>query len=186
MLMIDTFDVAAYNLFSHLHASAINWLWVLAAQYGIYVIILMLAFRWYKTGGTKERIEMLLQTLGVLLLSRGIITETIHFLYSRPRPFETFGPSLFSHAPGEAFPSGHTAAMAAMAFVLYAKDKKAGTYAILIAVLSGLARAVSGVHWISDVLGAIVISYVSYRIVLRLAPREKIVAEKQAIVQNNA
>ena len=58
---------------------------------------------------------------------------------------------------GYAFPSGHTAVAAAIAFAIFFINKKIGYLFMSFALLIGLARIVAGVHFPVDILGGVVL-----------------------------
>ncbi|OGM91198.1 hypothetical protein A2755_02210 [Candidatus Wolfebacteria bacterium RIFCSPHIGHO2_01_FULL_48_22] len=159
---MDALDAAVQNFFTSLHTPIINWLWVFLAQYGIYLIVLLALIMLFKQKRIHERTRFFIQALLVLVLARGLVAETIAFFYNRQRPFETGLNALYAHGQGASFPSGHTTAMFSIALVLYAWNKKAGKWALVIAALSGISRAIAGVHWISDVIGGFLVAWIVY------------------------
>lgn len=181
---MNNLDIALYNILVSLQNPAVNWLWVFLSRFGIYAVFGIAGYIFFKRKDARDTVALALQTIFTLVISRGFLTESIYFFFNRQRPFETLSPALFSHAGGESFPSGHTVAMFSVALILYGWDKKLGKYALGIAVLSGFARAVSGVHWMSDILGGIAIAYIGYRISKRMAFNKKPISsetQKQAV-----
>lgn len=93
-----------------------------------------------------------------LILSRGILTETIRFIYARLRPFIALGFNpLIVEIDRGAFPSGHAAFYFALAGVMFLLNKKLGWRFIGAAALMGLARVFVGVHWPLDIIGGAVV-----------------------------
>jgi undecaprenyl-diphosphatase len=64
---------------------------------------------------------------------------------------------LITHAADNGFPSDHTLLVAALAMTLWFYDKRLSWWVWLVAILVGLARVVSGVHYLTDIIGSIVI-----------------------------
>ncbi len=100
----------------------------------------------------RQRLPLFWQMAAAAILSRGIITEAIRFLWPRSRPFveQNFVP-LIPHADSASFPSGHAAFFFAIGTVLYLYNKKAGTVFLAGSALIVVARVLAGVHWFSDV-----------------------------------
>ena len=59
-----------------------------------------------------------------------------------------------------AFPSGHSATIAGLAFAVYFRHKRLGYLCMAVALLVGLARVVAGVHFPIDILGGYVIGFI--------------------------
>lgn len=91
------------------------------------------------------------------------VNEIIKPLVARPRPYDVFeGVRLLSHKQHDySFPSGHTTASFAAAYVYYkmasGKQVKYAIVAIAGAVLMGISRLYVGVHYPGDVImGALI------------------------------
>ncbi len=78
-------------------------------------------------------------------------------VFHTDRPFVIFShvQSLFPET-GFAFPSGHTAVAASLAFALFFINKRVGYLFMLFALDVGLARVAAGVHFPIDILGGFV------------------------------
>ena len=61
---------------------------------------------------------------------------------------------------GHAFPSGHSATIAAFAFAVYFRNKKLGYVCLIAALLIGIARIVVGVHFPIDIIGGYVLGFI--------------------------
>jgi len=141
---------------------------VFLGEYLGYILVAgALAFWWENR---KKYPRLLWQALLAAILSRGIITEAIRFLWHRSRPFveQNFIP-LIPHADSASFPSGHAAFFFAIGTVLYVYNKKAGMVFLLGSALMGIARVAAGVHWPSDVAWGAVIGVVCGFIVSKFA-----------------
>lgn len=60
---------------------------------------------------------------------------------------------------GYAFPSGHSATIAAFAFAVLFKNRQLGYICLVAMLLIGLARVVSGVHFPIDIIGGYVLGF---------------------------
>ncbi len=119
------------------------------AVYFIFIVIgsaLLYLFYYY----SKKEFILLCVSGGLAWVLAKILKTLIHTL----RPFDAFPQvqSLFLET-GYAFPSGHTMVASAIAFALFFINKKAGYIFMFFALLIGLARIISGVHFPIDILG---------------------------------
>ena len=100
--------------------------------------------------------------MAAAILSRFVVAEVIRFFYDRPRPFKVFDITpLIAHSAGASFPSGHAAFYFALALPIFLIDRKWGWYAIVAAVLIGMARVFVGVHWPLDILAGLLVASLS-------------------------
>ncbi|MCM1283823.1 MAG: phosphatase PAP2 family protein [Muribaculaceae bacterium] len=111
----------------------------------------------------------------VVPLDGFIIVSFMRRIINRPRPYEKFGfsPAIPKDTKGRSFPSRHvfSAAVIAVTFLVQGEPALvgAGVFLLLCALMLGVLRVLSGVHYISDVLGALVcagIGWASYCILL--------------------
>lgn len=121
-------------------------------------------------------IYMLVQKDNDLL--RAVLVPAIHFVIltvfrkfiNRPRPYENFDmPSVIKKdTKGKSFPSRHvfSAMVIAMTYLCVSPWTAIGVVFVVLAVLLGIVRVVSGVHYPSDVIAgalfAIFVSIVGY------------------------
>jgi undecaprenyl-diphosphatase len=93
----------------------------------------------------------------------GLLNNLAKLAVGRPRP----PTAVFTHARGFGFPSGHTVgftsfavAVAGLVVVLGASRLKriiVSTIAAVASVAVGLSRVVVGAHWLTDVIGGLVL-----------------------------
>lgn len=120
---------------------------ILAATYGIGAIWLC-----------KERSVYLLRYLLVpaaVFLGVSILRSAIN----RPRPYDQLGYEPLAPAKrgkGKSFPSRHTASAFIIALALLTLSPVVGIAALTVACLIGASRVLTGVHYPSDVLTAVV------------------------------
>ena len=70
--------------------------------------------------------------------------------------------TLIKQLSSYSFPSGHTSSSFAAAFIIYRMmPKKAGIPALILAAMSGFSRMYVGVHYPTDVLGGVLVAFVS-------------------------
>ena len=159
---MNAFDSAISEwLFSLSSIGSFSWLWVLFARLSIYFLVFLFLFVLirYRTS-MKERLFFVLFLLFQFIISWGLITQTLSFLTARVRPFSalSFEPLFYTLSHTAAFPSGHTVSMFGIVAVIFLIHKKTGLWAGALALLSALSRVISGVHWVGDVIGGIVIA----------------------------
>ena len=76
-------------------------------------------------------------------------------IFKQPRPFILFADKvqpLFIHGGMDSFPSGHATFFAALALSTYFVNKKLGTICFIVAIIVGVSRIISGVHFPVDIL----------------------------------
>lgn len=103
-----------------------------------------------------------------VLISLGInaifTNITLKDLIARPRPFNVSDEiiTLIKHPRSFSFPSGHTSCSLTAALALCKLiDKKYGVPAVVLASLIAFSRLYVGVHYPTDVLGGVVVAFVS-------------------------
>jgi len=168
-----SFDLSVFNfLFSFIGRSRfLDFLGIFFAEYFPYILIILTVFLFLKEKNWKKRIYFFSLVILSLILSRGIITESIRFFYQRPRPFAVLNINSLLHDSDPSFPSGHSSAYFALAFAVYYINKKWGRWFLFGALLMGIARVFVGVHWPTDILGGIIIAFISVLIIKKILPK---------------
>ncbi len=101
----------------------------------------------------KEFLPLAISVLLSFVLAQFILKPFFHTL----RPFDLLnGVKALFFESGYAFPSGHSMVFMALAFSIYFSHKKAGYVFMFLALLIGISRIVSGVHFPIDILGGFV------------------------------
>lgn len=88
-----------------------------------------------------------------------------------PRPDLTNALFLPQDINSYGFPSGHAAFMFALAATMYSFDKKAGMVLFVLAVLTGIGRALAGVHYWYDIVGGAILGFIIASFVVRVCKR---------------
>ena len=137
----------------------------LSGELGIIWIIISF-FLFSRTKYTKEAIMVLLAIALASILGEGIIKHIV----KRKRPFiKNNIIKLMISQPGTySFPSGHTASSFAAATVFIRTDMRPTYLIVVIAILISFSRLYLRVHYLSDVIGGIILGVFSGTIVVMI------------------
>lgn len=110
----------------------------------------------------------------ILIIS---ITSVLSFLVAvilkniiaHPRPDLT--QAIFMPNDIYSFPSGHATFMFGLAFAMHSFDKHAGKILFVLALITGIARVLAGVHYWYDIVGGFFVGAIVSYIVLLLTKR---------------
>lgn len=159
-LFIENLVKLDHLLFKSVNQFVFKWFWldylgVILANYFIYFVVIFLFLFLLKF---KKYWRLVIKSLIAALVARFVITDFIHWIRPRARPFASGDVNLLIDKVNQfAFPSGHAAFSFGLAAVVYFYNKKIGILFFIAAFLISIARVFAGVHWPSDVLaGAIV------------------------------
>ncbi len=145
-----------------------EWLWLFFATklHGVVVVAGVLAFI-YATGRQKSE---LLRTSIIVLPIAFVVGKLASVIINSPRPFvDGHMSTLISHIPDNGFPSDHTLLAVTVGAIVYTQNKVVGSILILLGILVGLGRVLTGVHHPMDVIGSVAIAFaVTYVTVLIL------------------
>ena len=161
-----TFDTKLFYFINGLaeQVPVIDKLLVTFNTFGVIFFALVAVYFFFKNR------QLFWQILLTEILSRGILTEGIRYLYHRPRPFLALSSVhlLIAKNLEGSFPSGHAAFYFAIAFSVYLFDKKNGAILIIAATFLSFARVYIGVHYPLDILSGILVAWLSVFIIRKL------------------
>jgi membrane-associated phospholipid phosphatase len=159
-----------FNLYSFAHQSFfLDWLVVFSANtFGYIMVFLALVYLVSHTDGVFDYRAPFLQFKNKFTeiafvftssISAWIIATILKYFISSPRPFLFFNDvlSLFTTGGIESFPSGHAMFFSALAMSIYFIHRRMGYLYFAVALIVGLARVASGVHFPVDILAGYVL-----------------------------
>ena len=136
-------------------------LFIVFAEYLILIIPIVLGYLWYK-----DR-KLFLFTLLSMSIGLGI-NFLISSIYYRPRPFLVYDIKLLIyHASDSSFPSDHTTLFLTLGYYLSKKMKKLGYLLFILGFVVGFSRIYCGVHYLSDIVGSLIVSIFACEIVIK-------------------
>ena len=154
-----------FSLYSLAHQSKfLDWLIVFCANtFGYIMIVVAIIFLFFHTDGVFDYHKPFLQLknkfkeISFIFFSgifAWVVAEILKSFIVSPRPFVLFQnvTPLFVYGGLDSFPSGHAMFFSALAVSLYSVHKKIGWVYIVVALIIGLARIISGVHFPVDIL----------------------------------
>lgn len=106
--------------------------------------------------------SLLLSTL-LRPLSAFIFVTVLRKIINRKRPYESMNiQPLIQHKSGESFPSRHALSAMIIALVCIDINIYLGIIMFILAIVICLSRIIAGVHYISDVIVAVIIAVIFY------------------------
>ena len=136
----------------------------------IYIIIIVITFLYAKEKNLlnkyylpllklikkSKEVIWIIATTGITY----IIANSLKNIIKTDRPFTALSNiHTLVKESGYAFPSGHSATIAAFAFAIYFRNKKLGRIALVAMVLIGLSRVAAGVHFPIDIIGGFALGF---------------------------
>lgn len=129
--------------------AASDLIFIAFALFALRMLVVLRAKDWGRLGQVGA-------TLGLAFVF-GLLAAQV---YSEPRPFTAHHDihRLISHGAGQSFPSDHATAAFALGFAMLVFVSRAwGEVLLGLAVVIGVARVYTGVHYPGDILGSLVI-----------------------------
>src|ERR1700730_10453868 len=130
----------------------------------IFTIPLLLLGIWL--WGDNDKRSAALKSCAVAFIALGL-NQLIGLFWQHPRPFDRgLGPPFLAHVADSSFPSDHGTVVASIAFtLLFSGLPLLGAITLLAGCAVAWARVFLGVHFPLDMVGAVIVSVVTYAIV---------------------
>ena len=161
------------KIFQFLNNLALQYSWLdtiivfLATNFGIVFLIVLFIFLI-----KKRNLKAIIIIFSSAIIA-WILAEFIKYIISMPRPFILLEnvKLLFEHGEYDSFPSAHATFYSAIAVASFFFYKKIGLIAFLIAIIIGLARIVSGIHFPIDILVGFILGIITAYILYLLTKK---------------
>lgn len=150
--------------FSGINSSLDMTFSLLAKGTGLAVIIAVFIIVCLRERGG-QRIVQILFNIFVPVVIALVYSQILKHLFAAPRPDLVIGglDTLLKHGGMDSFPSGHATIYSALAVSMFFYKKQFGFIFGVFALLIGVARVLSGVHWPIDIIGGFAIGFlISY------------------------
>ena len=150
------FWVKNFGFFNHLFA-----------EYFIYLIPIALIWLWLYDMKAKK---VAMRAFASAIVAYFAIAHTLGMFIHRARPFDLGGiRELLFHRPDYSFPSDHaTVFFAIAASFWFSGNKKLGITFGVLAIINGVFRVATGLHWPSDIVAGAIIGIVTAWIIWAL------------------
>jgi undecaprenyl-diphosphatase len=159
-------DLKVFQLINGLSgiSGIVDFFGIFLAEYLPYLMGVALLFFVFKREGTKNKLMVFLSLIFTALVSYSVLTALIDFFFPRERPSAFLNITPLIAANGPSFPSAHAAFFFAVSFVLLSMNKKWGTWFLILSTIMGIARIFVGTHYPSDIVGGVVVGFVTFLI----------------------
>lgn len=147
---------------------------VFLARSGYLVYILFGLLQWLRPGSPGEQLHRrrsLMEALLAVLVS-SMASFCIGRLWRRHRPFVAHQElrQVIRHEANASFPSNHTMNAFAAALAIFHRQCLPGVLLIIWSTLIGLSRVACGLHYLTDILGGMLVGSLGYALSRRIWP----------------
>jgi undecaprenyl-diphosphatase len=147
---------------------SMNTLIIFCAAYLIFIAAAYATLHIYFKHEHKHHMRHIVMVIGTAVLA-WVIAHFAKDWIGHLRP--TGVPTLIAPDDTYSFPSGHASFMFALAFTMHYLDRKAARILFALAIVTGIARVLAGVHFWYDIVGGAVFGLVISWIVVTLCKR---------------
>jgi len=171
-------DQIFFKLYSLAHINYfLDRIIVFCADYLPYILILLVGifilYKSYKVINQKNLFSVIRNSTRDLIFIFApavlgwVIADILKNIFASPRPFIEFKDQvtpLFTHGGMDSFPSGHATFYIILAFGIFSINKKLGYLMFFFALVIGLARIISGIHFPIDILSGYILGIIIFLI----------------------
>ena len=154
----------------------LNSIMIFFAEYSLYLLALYLILSWF-LGPNKSKNRLTLLSCVIAFAGSFLVGKLVGHFITHPQPFVTLDHvhQLIHHGINNSFPSDHTILFFSIAFTLLFFNKgRKGLIAIIFASIVAISRIWVGVHFPSDILASIIISFFIAYLVYLFAIQNKL------------
>jgi len=126
----------------------------------VWALVVVFIYFFY---GKDSLLYLVEQVIPIIIISLSLYW-ILKLSLRRKRPFDLLNNVSADVPPLDkySFPSGHTMNNLAVGFAILAEFPKIGWLVVLMPITWGFLRVYYGVHWLSDVLGGIIVGFLSF------------------------
>lgn len=135
-----------------------------------YVLLVIVLLFWFSSFEPNRKASF---NAGLAVILALALSYLLGLVYYHNRPFVDFAVTqLLAHEADASFPSDHTTFIFAIAasYVFNASTRTLGLFLSLVCLVSGMARVFAGVHYPFDILGGLLLGFMSAAIIAGLQP----------------
>lgn len=151
-----------YNLSNN---SFFSYLALLFSYRLIYLVIFLIIVWALFKKGEKVKFFFMFTLTGII---SWLFAHSLKLIFHTQRPFVDNALTPLFYEPGFSFPSEHVAVIMAFSFVVYSLNKKLGIVFIIFSILIGISRMIIGVHYPIDVIGGIIVGYITALLIIKI------------------
>lgn len=164
-IFLKLYSLAHQSLFS-------DWLFVFASNwFGYIMVFLAFVYLFFHEEGKFDyrkpfsQLKNKIKNIFLVFFSAvfaWILADILKSNIFAPRPFLYFQniKPLFLHGGFDSFPSGHAVFFGALATSLFFVNKRMGIWYIIVALIVGLSRVISGVHFPIDIFWGYIFGFI--------------------------
>jgi len=161
------FDNSVLLWFYKLYSSSLlfKFLALLFSKYIPYFLFIFLIFFLFKIKDLRQRLLFFLYFLFGILVSNLFLAKILNYLIYRRRPFEDLNLEPIFRLSGSSFPSFYVSLFSTLTFILFLiYSRKLAIFFGLGTILIGIGEMLGSVSWFSDILGGILVGFITFLI----------------------
>lgn len=152
-----------FSIFKNINRFAGKWSWldsvsVFCAKYLLYLMLFVL----FVFGIFQNNLKLFFYCLASALFALLVIAKAVYVFYKKQRPATLRGTKVLIPIPkNPSFPSSHASFVFGLSFLLLFYNFDLAIIFLICSIIVGLARIFCGVHWARDILGGVIVGFLS-------------------------